>query len=52
MCEYCENKKEIRNINFNGDTGISILKNELYVDGDTVFKISYCPMCGGKLGDD
>lgn len=50
MCEYCENKKEVRSITFNGDTSICIFENELYVDGDIVFKISHCPMCRKEAG--
>lgn len=49
MCEYCENKKEVRSITFNGDTSICIFGNELYVDGDIVFKISHCLMCREKV---
>ena len=49
MCEHCENKKAVRSVTFNGDTSFSIFKNQLYVDGDIVFKISYCPMCRKKV---
>lgn len=50
MCEYCENKKAARSVTFNGDTSFSIFKNQLYVDGDIVFKISYCPICRKEAG--
>lgn len=50
MCEYCENKKAARSVTFNGDTSFSIFKNQLYVDGDIVFQISYCPICRKEAG--
>lgn len=45
MCEYCENKKVVKSITFNGDTDFYIFRNELNVYGDIIFKILYCPMC-------
>lgn len=50
MCEYCENEKSIRSVNWNGYGQINIDKNgNLYGKDDEVFKINYCPMCGRRL---
>jgi hypothetical protein len=64
MCEYCENRKELKSCNFCGSASLIVLGNILDIYGDEdVFKlfkriyrprfdINYCPMCGRKLGDD
>ena len=67
MCEYCEkriNNKKILDIDNEIETHMEIINQKgymLYVeiegkDNDgyktsQFFQISYCPMCGRKLGD-
>lgn len=67
MCEYCEmdilSNEAKRNIRKNRRVTIKIVRNMLnenlyYLEVDTSsyqkeeIQISYCPMCGRKLGDD
>lgn len=50
MCEYCEDGKSIKSINWNGSGQISIGKHGiLYGKDNEVFKINFCPMCARKL---
>ncbi len=50
MCEYCEDKKSIRSINWNGSGQINIDKNgNLYGKDDEIFRINYCLMCRKKF---
>lgn len=50
MCEYCDSRKSITSINWNGSGQVNIDKNgNLYGKDDEVFKINFCPMCGRDL---
>lgn len=61
MCEYCENRKELKSNNFCGTATMSIIGNSIDIQGDNTrikwlkrvyeprFSIHYCPMCGRKL---
>ncbi len=59
MCEYCENKKELRSCNFCGSAKLKILGRTLDIYGNNFnmfkriyrprFDINFCPICGRKL---
>ena len=50
MCNYCQDKKSITSVNWNGAGQINIDKNGiLYGKDDEIFRINYCPMCGREL---
>ena len=63
MCEYCEERKELKSSNFCGSASMRICGNYMDIYGDekkfNIFKriyqpsfhINYCPMCGKRIGE-
>lgn len=54
-CEYCNESKDF---DVAGDSGANIIKERrvayiktVWLYGDALIEIKYCPMCGRKLGE-